>query len=141
MSYQPLLLGVAVLVASCGSPSAAWRATTGTTPTSSTSTTTTTSAPDAARGAERAGPGVGVETDPGPVSTAVPDSIKECESDGDYSAVSSSGYYGAWQFSVGTWQSVGGVGLPHHASAAEQDHRAALLWDGGAGAGHWPSCA
>lgn len=69
-----------------------------------------------------------------------PDYIKQCESGGNYSAVNSNGHYGAWQFSQGTWNSVGGTGRPDQASPAEQDYRASILWDNGAGAGHW-ACA
>jgi hypothetical protein len=37
------------------------------------------------------------------------------------------GYYGAYQFNLATWRSVGGTGYPHNASAAEQDKRASIL--------------
>src|SRR5699024_6226187 len=54
--------------------------------------------------------------------------LAQCESGGDPTAVSSNGlYYGLYQFSVGTWQSVGGSGLPSEASAAEQTQRAQTL--------------
>lgn len=69
-----------------------------------------------------------------------PDSVKQCESGGSYTAVNPNGHYGAWQFSQSTWESVGGTGRPDHASPAEQDRRAAILWNGGAGASHW-ECA
>ena len=67
-----------------------------------------------------------------------PEYIKQCESGGDYRAVNpSSGAGGAWQFLPSTWRSVGGTGLPQDASPAEQDYRAAILWDNGRGASHW----
>lgn len=69
-----------------------------------------------------------------------PEYVKQCESGGDYGAVNPNGHYGAWQFSQGTWNSVGGTGRPDQASPAEQDRRAAMLWDGGRGASHW-ACA
>jgi hypothetical protein len=69
-----------------------------------------------------------------------PDYIKQCESGGDYRAVNPNGHYGAWQFSLSTWRSVGGTGNPVDASPAEQDYRAAILWANGAGASHW-ECA
>jgi hypothetical protein len=54
--------------------------------------------------------------------------IRERESGGDYSAVSSSGKYrGAYQFDARTWASVGGTGDPAAASPEEQDARAAEL--------------
>ena len=69
-----------------------------------------------------------------------PDYVRQCESGGDYGAVNPNGHYGAWQFSQSTWESVGGTGRPDQASPAEQDRRAAILWDGGNGASHW-QCA
>lgn len=69
-----------------------------------------------------------------------PEYVKQCESGGDYGAVNPNGHYGAWQFSQSTWESVGGTGRPDHASPAEQDKRAAILYDGGNGASHW-ECA
>ena len=55
--------------------------------------------------------------------------LRQCESGGRYTVVSASGrYYGAYQFDLGTWRSVGGAGLPHQASPAEQDFRALYLY-------------
>jgi hypothetical protein len=68
------------------------------------------------------------------------DSIKACESGGNYGAVSRSGKYrGAYQFSRETWAGVGGSGDPAAASSAEQDKRAQMLYDR-SGAGQWPVC-
>jgi len=54
--------------------------------------------------------------------------IRQCESGGNYRAVSSGGKYrGAYQFDQQTWQSVGGSGDPAAASSAEQDSRAQQL--------------
>lgn len=66
--------------------------------------------------------------------------LLDCESGGDYTIVSSDGFYrGGYQFSQPTWESVGGVGDPAAASPAEQDYRAHLLYERG-GAGQWPLC-
>ena len=65
--------------------------------------------------------------------------LRMCESGGNYGTNTGNGYYGAYQFSLSTWASVGGSGLPSNASPAEQDYRAALLWRTG-GSGHWPVC-
>ena len=54
--------------------------------------------------------------------------IRQCESGGDYSIDTGNGYYGAYQFDLGTWASVGGSGSPSNASPAEQDMRALTLW-------------
>jgi len=68
------------------------------------------------------------------------ESIAACESGGDPTAVSSTGMYrGKYQFSVATWQSVGGSGDPAAAPEAEQDYRAALLYQR-SGPGQWPVC-
>lgn len=68
------------------------------------------------------------------------DSIAQCESGGDYSAVDSSGtYHGAYQFDQSTWESVGGSGSPSAASPAEQDRRAQMLMEQ-SGSSPWPNC-
>lgn len=68
------------------------------------------------------------------------DAIRSCESGGDYGAVSSSGQYrGAYQFDRQTWESVGGSGDPAAASPAEQDRRAAALYQQ-QGSSPWPTC-
>lgn len=71
-----------------------------------------------------------------------PEWVKQRESRGNYSAVNpTTGAGGAWQFLPSTWRSVGGTGRAENASAAEQDFRAALLWDGGRGCAHWNACS
>lgn len=62
-----------------------------------------------------------------------------CESGGNPRAVNPAGYYGLYQFNVATWRSVGGSGLPHHASAGEQTYRAKLLY-ASRGRSPWPTC-
>ena len=49
------------------------------------------------------------------------------------------GFYGKYQFTQETWQSVGGTGNPAAASEAEQDRRAAQLY-AQAGSSPWPVC-
>jgi peptidoglycan hydrolase-like protein with peptidoglycan-binding domain len=66
--------------------------------------------------------------------------IAMCESSGDPTAVSADGrYYGKYQFSRATWRSVGGRGNPALASEAEQDQRAAILYER-EGTAPWPVC-
>jgi len=66
--------------------------------------------------------------------------IAACESHGNPRAIGGGGAYrGKYQFSFGTWASVGGKGDPARASEAEQDRRAAMLLQRG-GRGHWPVC-
>jgi len=77
---------------------------------------------------------------PGGVSLSTLEAIASCESGGDPTVVSSDGSYrGKYQFSYGTWASVGGSGDPATAPEAEQDYRAALLYSR-AGSSPWPVC-
>ena len=96
--------------------------------------------PKAARGKRRAG--VLVATLAGvaafaaiPVSSAQADpsssdwaKLRNCESSGNYAINTGNGYYGAYQFNLSTWRSVGGTGYPNQASKAEQDARALILY-------------
>ncbi len=66
--------------------------------------------------------------------------LAQCESGGNPATNTGNGYYGMYQFSLSTWQSVGGTGLPSDASAAEQTKRAQIL-QARAGWGQWPHCA
>ena len=54
--------------------------------------------------------------------------LRACESSGRYDVVATHQHYGAYQFDLPTWRSVGGEGLPSAASAEEQDYRALLLY-------------
>ncbi|HWC82627.1 MAG TPA: transglycosylase family protein [Pseudonocardiaceae bacterium] len=55
--------------------------------------------------------------------------LRNCESGDNYAAVSASGhYFGAYQFDLATWHSIGGTGRPNQASPAEQDYRALYLY-------------
>jgi resuscitation-promoting factor RpfB len=66
--------------------------------------------------------------------------LAQCESGGNPNAVSPNGlYFGLYQFSISTWQSVGGSGNPTDASSAEQTRRAQILYDR-AGSSPWPVC-
>ena len=49
-------------------------------------------------------------------------------------------YRGKYQFSVATWQAVGGKGDPAAAPEAEQDRRAIVLYNT-SGPGQWPVCS
>jgi len=65
--------------------------------------------------------------------------LARCESGNNPNAVNSSGFYGLYQFSVSTWQAVGGTGNPVDASRWEQTKRAWILYRG-SGSGPWPVC-
>ncbi len=74
------------------------------------------------------------------VGTSVWDRLAQCESSGNWQANTGNGYYGGLQFLPATWRSVGGSGLPHQASKAEQIHRAQILQQR-SGWGQWPACS
>ena len=60
---------------------------------------------------------------------AIPESIVQCESGGDFQAVNpSSGAGGAYQIMPSTWELYGGHGLPQNASPEEQSEIAAQIW-------------
>jgi transglycosylase-like protein len=67
------------------------------------------------------------------------EAIAACESGGNPGTDTGNGFYGKYQFTLQTWQSVGGSGNPAAASEAEQNQRAALLY-ARAGASPWPVC-
>src|SRR5215475_15403481 len=54
--------------------------------------------------------------------------LRVCESGNNYRINTGNDHYGAYQFDLPTWQSVGGHGLPNQASPAEQDARALMLY-------------
>jgi len=64
--------------------------------------------------------------------------VRQRESGGNYGTNTGNGYYGAYQFSLGTWRGVGGSGLPSDASPAEQDMRAQMLYNA-RGCSPWPN--
>ena len=90
-----------------------------------------------------ASPTVAPEGKQGPGSGEHPwpwDELANCESGGDWHINTGNGYYGGLQFSLSTWQSVGGAGYPHEATPAEQLHRGRIL-RARSGWGQWPHCA
>jgi resuscitation-promoting factor RpfB len=84
---------------------------------------------------------LGLSSRGAPATASVLEQIALCESGGDPTAVSPDGrYFGKYQFSRATWRSVGGTGNPAAAPEAEQDRRAATLYER-RGAAPWPNCA
>lgn len=65
--------------------------------------------------------------------------IAQCESGGDPTTNTGNGFYGKYQFTLSTWQSVGGTGLPSDAPEAVQDALAAKLL-AQQGTSPWPVC-
>jgi len=112
----------------------------GAVPTTTTTTTTTTTAAVPA-GVPSPGPSA-PSAGPGPVAPtpAVWAALRQCESGGNYAEDSGNGYYGAYQFSLNTWEGIGETGLPSDAPPAVQDQAAARLqalrgWE------PWPACS
>ena len=68
------------------------------------------------------------------------DRLAECESNGTWDINTGNGFYGGVQFTLSSWQAVGGEGYPHQASKAEQIKRAEILQDL-QGWGAWPLCS
>jgi len=69
--------------------------------------------------------------------------LAKCESGGNWAINSGNGYYGGLQFSLSSWQAVGGTkyaAYPHQATPAEQVAAAEKLRASG-GWGHWPACS
>ncbi len=75
--------------------------------------------------------------DPG--NPAAWDRLAQCEAGGNWAANTGNGYYGGLQFSLGSWQSVGGSGRPDQASRETQIAMGQRLWNQG-GWRHWPAC-
>jgi Transglycosylase-like domain len=110
-----------------------------TTTTTAPPTTTTTEAPPPPVEEEPAPPSTGGGIgDPGDYATW--DALADCESDGNWAANTGNGYYGGVQFSLSTWQAVGGTGYPHEHSRETQIHFGQIL-QAQSGWGQWPHCA
>jgi hypothetical protein len=69
------------------------------------------------------------------------DRLAECESGGNWHINTGNGYYGGLQFSLGTWHSYGGTGLPSQHSRETQIAIATKLRNASGGYGAWPACA
>ena len=66
--------------------------------------------------------------------------LAQCESGGKPETNTGNGFYGMYQFTLETWQALGGTGYPHEADAATQTAMAKKL-QAQAGWGQWPGCA
>ena len=67
------------------------------------------------------------------------DQLAACESGGNWAINTGNGYYGGLQFTIASWQAVGGTGMPNEASRDEQIARGQILQARG-GWGNWPAC-
>ncbi len=74
-----------------------------------------------------------------PTASPVMEAIAACESGGNPATDTGNGFYGKYQFTLETWNAVGGSGNPAQASEAEQDRRAEMLY-AQSGSSPWPVC-
>jgi hypothetical protein len=110
-----------------------------TTTTTAPPTTTTTAPPVTAPPAtEPPPPSSGAFGDPNNYATW--DALAECEASGNWAANTGNGYYGGLQFSLSSWQGVGGVGYPHENSREVQIEMGKRL-QASSGWGAWPACS
>ena len=75
-----------------------------------------------------------------PSDGSVWDSIAACESGGNWAINTGNGFYGGLQFTLSSWQGVGGSGYPSDASREEQIARGQAL-QSRSGWGAWPACS
>jgi LysM repeat protein len=87
-----------------------------------------------------AGASVALAAPASAASVSTWDRLAQCESSGNWSINTGNGYYGGLQFSLQSWQWVGGSGYPHQASKSEQIRRAEILLDR-QGWNAWPACS
>jgi resuscitation-promoting factor RpfB len=66
--------------------------------------------------------------------------LRQCEAGGDYTRNSGNGYYGAYQFDIGTWNRFGGYARADLAPPDVQDQKARDT-QGRRGWSPWPACA
>ena len=67
-------------------------------------------------------------------------SLRMCESGGNYARNSGNGYYGAYQYNLGTWSNFGGYARPDLAPPTVQDEKARQT-QAARGWSPWPTCA
>jgi LysM repeat protein len=79
-------------------------------------------------------------TAPSVAGGSVWDNLAACESGGNWAINTGNGFYGGLQFTLGSWQAVGGSGMPNQASREEQIMRGQMLQSRG-GWGNWPACS
>jgi len=76
----------------------------------------------------------------GPVTDDVWYHLRVCESGNNYARNSGNGYYGAYQYNLGTWSNFDGYSRPDLAPASVQDAKAQET-QAARGWNPWPTCA
>ena len=86
----------------------------------------------------------GLDAAPAPIpadAKAILDQLAQCESGGNIAAVSRDGrYFGKYQFSIATWEAMGGTGNPAEAPEATQDALPPSSTQQ-RGTAPWPACS
>ncbi len=132
-------------------PDEAALTTSSTSSTSSSSTTSSTAAPtttttvrrtttSTAPAAPAPAPAPAPQANGDPNDPATWDRLAQCESGGRWALNSGNGYYGGLQFSLSTWQNVGGTGYPHEHPRETQIEMGKRLYNA-QGWSAWPSCS
>ncbi|MGH9112431.1 MAG: transglycosylase family protein [Acidimicrobiales bacterium] len=124
------------------------RTTTTAPPTTTTAPPTTTTAPPTTTTEPPPPPTTAAPVEPPPSSGglgdpnnyATWDALAQCEAGGNWSINTGNGYYGGLQFSLGSWQGVGGTGYPHEHSRETQIAMGQRL-QASSGWGAWPACS
>jgi hypothetical protein len=97
----------------------------------------------AAEAAEKAAKAKAAQAKKAPVVITGDDAfakVRACEAGSDYTRNSGNGYFGAYQYNLGTWSNYGGYARPDLAPASVQDEKAHI--DVAArGWSPWPACA
>lgn len=96
--------------------------------------------PTADESAQAAAPRTYASAAPAVADGSVWDNLAACEAGGNWAINTGNGYYGGLQFNLGSWQGVGGSGLPSQASREEQIMRGQML-QARSGWGAWPACS
>lgn len=73
-------------------------------------------------------------------NNSVWNNLAQCESSGNWSINTGNGFYGGLQFTLSSWDAVGGTGYPNQASQSEQILLAQKL-QAIQGWGAWPACS
>lgn len=67
--------------------------------------------------------------------------LRNCEAGGNYATNTGNGYYGAYQFSIGTWNSMGTAYARADLAPPEVQDDAARRLQARSGWGQWPACS
>lgn len=81
-----------------------------------------------------------VSSAPAVTGGSVWDQLAQCEAGGNWAINTGNGFYGGLQFTLSSWQAVGGSGYPNEASREEQIMRGQML-QARQGWGAWPACS